>query len=1506
MAVKGKNSDTPVRVVSSLPNIVQVLDDRRLVGRAEGNTRVEVIQGTEIVGVEITVKNKPPRAIAFAPSAVAVRVDDAVSLRVVAELDSQKTFDVAPDVLEWIGMPRPDYASLDKAGLRVRGLKTTGDDRETLVVRFGGREARAVLEVLSAPLRLELAPSGPLKIPAGQKLPLKLWATYGDGNRQEIASDRVEWTWTPVPGLSLDSGALQAEKAGVGPVTLIAAYQGTPSNEVEVRTTPAEPLKLKLTAKPERLAKGKTGLIEVAASTDSGPVTLREQLLTFESSNPDSLQVTPGTGQFRAEVDGVATITAKASTGETATVEITVGEQPEVEQPKTKSVRIVSVQPLPVKVPVGVEFTDFRIEAVSAEGAARDVTEETPPILAFTGMAEEAPLVLREGKLLAVRSGAIQLTASFDGVTAEKPLEISVVEELQVDEIRISLAAVRLAVGESTELVAEGFVKGKSVGILTSHPRITWKSRSGEGVLKVNGSQVTALNAGESGVTAQLDEVVSAVTAVTVVEDAKDISVPLQVSPATLTLRAEDSRVVGTGIKVTRSGVDFATQVQVTPADLEVVVYDPELRRLTAVAPGRTLVAYAAGGQLVQQTVVVTEAEIPTPDSRVEIEPNGGTLAVGERLNLRGLQVCGKCKSPRAGRTSSMALTSSDPAVCAVDGVSIVGLKTGKVLISARLPGVDAAATATFVVVDTKFDRLVIVPPAINLSLGGQSHFNVYGLTASGRRLLGDHPGLTLTLEGPEASSVELNAAVRSVSAVAPGRAQLVARWSDSSNAQLAQIQIPVNVKGDQVRAIRLVPEDGSIPEGQTQIYQVFVQRGANWLPLAISDGVTLRSSKNNVARVKDSLQADALEVEAVKAGVVLVTAHYSNRRAEARLTVVPPDPIPNTPNNSPGAPSGRPVGLQFIPNLFRLEMGTPGDSIRVVRVYSDGRQEDVDHLATVTVRDPQDVITIEPTTSGPVVRPKRIGQTQLDATLGGLRTESPLLIDVVAAGEQRTARLRVHPNPMRLQKGETGVIGVVEVVPARGGRPFSPNYKLSASPSPVIVADDGRKSIRGLTAGNAVATVTVLDPGGGYDGLSTNIPVEVIDPAAPPPLPAPSSVDLINPELQLSGPDETTVGAEVQLQVERVHGDSGVVVNSEAQLSLPAAEQEFAKFAPGCKLVALKPGTVHLQARFEGLVSKVHELKVGPPHPRGYERLKLEVEEKPLSVGDIRDYKLWGYPQGGGPREDLTNQVRLDNTDPFPPHLELTVLKPSAEATVVTHKPPRLIAAAPGQVQLQASVGSLKSNPVELSVSSIEPDEMGKQLIQIRIEPPKTVIREGEKTPQFRVLVRSRGSSTFREVDNAKLESLDSALLTMTADDARRFTAVKAGETRVQATFGEKSDTAEIKIVPDRFREVVDRNLEIRKQNFLLQLDVAASASAQKVEYRIIVPETREHSDWKPAEPKGGQMTVSLKTPLMVLGPNSQTYRLHLEARDVGSNAVERYPFSFQIKNSATVERKN
>ena len=264
---------------------------------------------------------------------------------------------------------------------------------------------------------------------------------------------------------------------------------------------------------------------------------------------------------------------------------------------------------------------------------------------------------------------------------------------------------------------------------------------------------------------------------------------------------------------------------------------------------------------------------------------------------------------------------------------------------------------------------------------------------------------------------------------------------------------MPVSVKPDPIQELIIQPDDSTIAEGEHVDYQVFAKRTERLQELRPMDGLQLQTANPVIA----SAAKDDLRVTGMKQGKTKVTAKFGSRRAEAQLAVTRPA--------KPAAPPAPAVGLRFIPDLLRLELGTPGDSIRVVRVNSDGSEEDVDHLAKIEVQKPKDVIAINQTASGPIVQPKKAGQTQLKATLGKLETVKPMLIDV---SEQLPdpARLRVFPPTLQLEVGQTGGFTRAEVIPPSGRSPGAGEVQNYCDPEPGIRSVAGRTHAARVIAG--------------------------------------------------------------------------------------------------------------------------------------------------------------------------------------------------------------------------------------------------------------------------------------------------------------------------------------------------------------------------------------------------------------------------------------------------------
>ena len=346
-------SREPIRLDSSDPGVVEVTREKgvrtnlperpggcfaqigpdpffRLVARSEGNAQVEVSQAGDRRTVDVAVTRANVERIAIQPSSVVVPVDHAQGVRVMGRIEGERQIELAPDLITCEKKPSPRYADFDAQSMQVYGILPTDESSpQSLALRFEKLVDEAPVEVVIAPLRLELTPSGQVDLPLGQAMAIDAWANYRGGHRVQVFGDRVEWHGDPptgsTPGLELRAGKVAALEAGAGPLAVWGTYLSQDSDCVTFKSVEAGPVDLKLEVDRKLRLANEPGRVILSGIGPDGDVELVPELATFESSDADVVNVDRATGAFRAGKPGEAVLTAKhaastESTGVTLTV----------------------------------------------------------------------------------------------------------------------------------------------------------------------------------------------------------------------------------------------------------------------------------------------------------------------------------------------------------------------------------------------------------------------------------------------------------------------------------------------------------------------------------------------------------------------------------------------------------------------------------------------------------------------------------------------------------------------------------------------------------------------------------------------------------------------------------------------------------------------------------------------------------------------------------------------------------------------------------------------------------------------------------------------------------------------------------------------------------------------------------------------------------------------------------------------------------------------------------
>ncbi|MCY2987395.1 MAG: hypothetical protein NTY19_05955 [Planctomycetota bacterium] len=1475
-------SREPCQVLSSDPGIVELRSGLQIAGRTPGKAVVTVSQEANQGQVTVEVSLPEVKSVHFVPDRISVPVDGEFTLRLVG-VDSQgKEADLNPEGVTWLKLPSFTFADLDQKTMQVRGRLPTGDTPQQVEARWGELRAKARIDVGLPPCRIELTPPGPVRLAVGQAAQLQVWAQYAQGRRVEITPERLQWNVSPTKsdGLELEQSVakVRATKPGMGPLSVTAVFGGARSNAVEFRS--GEPLQFTLQPDHTPIHAGETGQFRAVTESSTTPDVALEGV-EFISSDPKVLSIDRGTGAYRALKAGQVQVAAQQAQSKVRKKSEILEILPAKELPKPTAVRIVGTPP--IVIPVRASFGDFRVEAAFSNGPVQNVTGQAT--LSYECDDPKLPPVsIQDGQITGQRLGKALIQAEYQGIKSTQGLPVEVGDP-ELTEIKIVPDTVALVVNRedlrTTGLRAEGFTgRGadrRALGDITARPGLAWTTNAPE-IVQVTGPQVTALSSGEALVTAKAGGVSAQAKVTSNKTDGLTQGFGI-LHPDELHLRVGETKWIGKDITYSERGLNLSDKLEVESSAPGIVRYHRENRSVEGVLAGTANLLVNTGTGIMRLPVIV-EGNSPPSAGRVVIEPNSGTLGVGQPLDLRVILITDP--GDRIDQTSSAVVQSDSAERLAVSGTRIQGVTPGTSQVTAKLPGLEEPGRATFTIEADPLTKLEVSPPALKLAQGDTASLRITGIGSRGRRELSAHPQLKLDVVGENPSAIEVRGP-DSIRGVALGKATIRVGWSDSA---APPVEVPVEICDCPSQDLVLEPKEATVEQGTKMGFAVTTRRGDRTVMLAAADGVELRTADSGIAE-----PGEGLTVTGISAGTTEVTAFLGPRRAAARLTVVPRATKP------PDEPI---IGLRFLPDVLTLQLGVPGAPVRLVRGTAAGSPEDVLSQAEIDIADTS-VAKLKQTAEGKIFEAEKVGQTEATAKCKGLTTRRPLQIVVV----DPPARLDVRPDPLPLRVGDTDQFRRVQIVPLGGGTPTDVDYRVT-SKDPRIVRVEGDKQLHAVAPGETIVTVAPVLPGGRFANATADVTVQVTQPGG-------------EAQLVLTGPSRTTKDAEVDFRVELEDGSGRRdVTQNGAQLVVDQDQEPLIERRPGCRLRAVQPGTVNVRARYGDRNSNAVLLRIDDGLAP-LQRLELEIDRQALVPDENRSYKLWGYPVGGGSRQDLTSLVNiqgLPDSQANLPQITVQALEPADATDLVTHTPPTLVAKKPGRFSVSGSCGGRRSETVELDIL---PD-IGE--FELSTVPTAVAVRTGESTSQLYAVARSiRGPGT-RKVD-AQWSSDNPAILVSDPEQPGVFQGAQPGKTRLKATFRGKEAFVAGTVIDDPFHQVKLRDEPDwqPRNRFAVIIEITGPGQGPAgLEYRVspagdsnlgkweapaigkapVVVQIVKEPETVPAPDAGvtsvPRWKIELKSPSLERGAPETVYNLLIEARDKSEKSVARYPLMFMI----------
>lgn len=674
-----------------------------------------------------------------------------------------------------------------------------------------------------------------------------------------------------IESLVAEPGKVDVAAGESAPVALTATTETGRTFPVDPQAVSVKhaPAKQYATFDPEKLA-----IHGVAATNDRSPQTLT---LAFEDREV----------KIPVHVTGQQVATAKPG-GPTVPVGTVPGKTPPGEPPrptaplpkgKPVELHLVSDQGGSVRMPVGAEFDDFRVEAQYPDGFTRVVTRKAT--LASDSEPAKSPISFSGGNIVGVRPGKAKVSASFEGIAAKEQLDAEVTAEANVDEIQIAPSPLQMLPGETLPLVATGYQGGKSIGDISHLPGVKWTS-SDDQVARLEGPAVTGLAKGNAKVSAQLGSVTSKPAEVSVVEEIKEA---LTVDEDLIRLRVGERCRLGTDLVIRRGPANVSEACMVLPAPGDIVGYDPDSRSLVGKQPGVSRVTFAMGNRTVDANVEVLPAPTAPADARLVIEPVGGVLSPGQALPLRAYLVTPD--GLRLDRTGDVQFASSDPQKLKMSRDWACATAPGAAEVTATLGSEPGAPTGkAFITVDNnEIAELTAEPRRLDMLVQDRAGIRILGTSASGTHELYPQDKLKIAVGGDNPKAVNVVGS-QHVDAVEPGSAELQIGWDGR-----LQKQIDVAVSAGEWSDLAIEPARTAIRPTQRVAYSVTAVRNGIRRPVSPSEGLRLSVADPRIGRVVDETW-----IRGGEPGDTRVEAQFGNLRTDAALAVVPrTDPIPET-----------------------------------------------------------------------------------------------------------------------------------------------------------------------------------------------------------------------------------------------------------------------------------------------------------------------------------------------------------------------------------------------------------------------------------------------------------------------------------------------------------------------------------------------------------------------------------------------------------------------------------
>ena len=704
--------------------------------------------------------------------------------------------------------------------------------------------------------------------------------TNGKETASEDVTSKAGWSSSPSGLVTVSSGSVKGEKAGIATVTASYSVNGTSvSGSASVTVSDVIGYELEITPSSSEVKVGSSVALTAKyykltnGQRDGGTDVTSK--VTW-SSSPSGL-VTVTSGSVTGVKAGTATVNASytanggtVNASATVVVSDVIGYELEI-TPSSSEVKVGSSVALVAKY--------YKLTNGNRDGGT-DVTSKVTWSSSPSGL-----VTVSSGSVKGVKAGTATVNASYtaNGGTVSASATVTVSDVVGY-ELEITPKSSEVNVGSTVALVAKYYklTNGQRDGGTDVTSKVTWSS-SPSGLVTVSSGSVKGVKAGTATVTASYTANGGTVNASASVKVNDVITYDLVVAPETATVKWNETVSLKATYRTLTNGSVTSTQdvtssAQWTTSSSSVATVSAGV--VTGVSGGKATITAKYSGKAASAAVTVTDVVTYS----LSVSPQTASVKVGSSVSLSAVvktYTNGK-ETSSEDVTSKAGWSSSPSGLVTVSSGSVKGVKAGTATVTASytVNGTAVSGTATVTVSDVIGYELEITPKSSEVNVGSSVALvaKYYKLT-NGQRDGGTDVTSKVTWSSSPSGLVTISSG--SVTGVKSGTATVTGSYTANGGTVNASASVKVNdvITYDLVVAPETATVNWNETVSLTATYRTLTN-GSVTSTQDVTSSAEWSTSSASVATVSRG------SVKGVKGGTATITARYSGKSDTATVTV--------------------------------------------------------------------------------------------------------------------------------------------------------------------------------------------------------------------------------------------------------------------------------------------------------------------------------------------------------------------------------------------------------------------------------------------------------------------------------------------------------------------------------------------------------------------------------------------------------------------------------------------